>query len=356
MIDPVRLAAELIRIPSESGDVEGMRAVQQRTVDAMREHTDRLSVRSGGGDLPWTLISTVLADSPAVLFACHTDTVPAGDPAAWNGDPLDGAIRDGVLHGRGAVDMKGALAASAMAIVHAAEHGHAAHLLMTADEEVGSLGATPASEAVAELPLRGVIIPEATGLTVRCGHRGAAWLRLVARGHAAHGSAPERGVNAVLRLADGLRTGLAAYPARSDCVLGKETVSVGTFTGGTATNIVPDTAEATVDQRTVLDAEDLLRHWESQEGIDEIEPILELGALRTNPKASFVTALPSPVDLTPVTYFTDGSVLAAQRPDVPIVVWGPGSPAQMHAVDESIPSTQLLSAADLFTCAVTGGT
>ncbi len=352
VIDPVALAAELIRIPSESGDVSGMRAVQERVVAAIREHAPTATVRSGGDHLPWTLVSVGPGTLPGVMLACHTDTVPSGDPDAWQGSPIDGAITDGALHGRGAVDMKGALAAGAAAIVRSAAQGHPAHLLMTADEEVGSLGAVPAGEAAAALPLRGVIIPEATDLTVRCGHRGAAWLRLIAHGRAAHGSAPDRGINAVMRLAEALRTGLATFPARSDDMLGTETASVGRFLGGTATNIVPDCAHADLDQRTIADATVLVEHWRRLDGIDNIETILDLPPLRTDPAARFVTSLPAETDRAPVTYFTDGSVLAHRLGDVPIVVWGPGSPSQMHSVDETVPVDQLERAADLFAQAI----
>ncbi|GAA1488129.1 M20 family metallopeptidase [Brachybacterium sacelli] len=347
MIDPLTLASDLIRIPSPSADGDGMRAVQRHVAEVVREHVPDARIRTGGEERPWTLL-TVGPGGPAPLFACHTDTVPVGDAQRWSRDPLGGDQEEGLLHGRGSVDMKGGLAAAAAALVRAATEGASGHLLLTADEEIGSLGAQRTGGILAELDLSGIIIPEATGLSVRCSHRGACWLRLISRGRAAHGSAPERGVNAVLRLAGALGPAAASVPLRRDEVLGAETASIGTFDGGDATNIVPATAVATLDQRTIADSAPLLAHWRAVDGIDEVETILDLAALRTDPDHPFVRELPALADPSPVTYFTDGSVMQGFRPDVPVVVWGPGDPTQMHSVDEHLEIDQLTEAADLF--------
>jgi len=347
LTDPIDLAADLVRIPSPSADADGMRAAQRHVAGVLRDHVPAARISTGGEDRPWTLIS-LGPSGPAPLFACHTDTVPVGVAGSWSRDPHGGEIDATHLHGRGSVDMKGGLAAAAIALIRAADQGAGGHLLLTADEEIGSLGAQRTGEVLANLDLTGIVIPEATNLSVRCSHRGACWLRLISRGRAAHGSAPERGVNAVLRLADALGPALAAAPLRVDETLGAETASIGTFHGGHATNIVPDSAMATLDQRTVADSAPLLEHWRGIDGIDEVETILDLAALHTDPEASFVRSLPAPVDPAPVTYFTDGSVLQGFRPDVPIAVWGPGDPTQMHSVNEHLELSQLTDAARLY--------
>lgn len=354
LIDTIDLAADLVRISSTSSDVDGMRAVQRRVADLAREHAADARVSVGGGDRPWTMI-TVGADGPAPLFACHVDTVPVGAEAQWSRHPLSGEIDESHLHGRGSVDMKGGLAAATTALLRAADRGAGGHLLLTADEEIGSLGAQLTRDALTDLELTGIVIPEATSLTVRCMHRGALWLRLNSHGRSSHGSAPERGINAVMRLAEALGPTLATAPLRHDSALGAETASVGTFHGGHATNIVPDTAAATVDLRTIAEPKPLIDHWEGAEGIDEVETLLDLPALRTDPGSSFVRSLPAEVDRTPVTYFTDGSFLQQFRPDLPVVVWGPGDPAQMHSVDERLELTQLLRATEVFEQALISG-
>src|SRR5699024_7984617 len=81
--------------------------------------------------------------------------------------------------------------------------------------------------------------------------------------------------------------------------------------------------------------------------------ILDLAALRTDPNSPFVRSLPAEVDPSPVAYFTDGSVLHQFRPEVPLVVWGPGDSAQMHSADERLEITQLQrppSCSDRYCC------
>jgi succinyl-diaminopimelate desuccinylase len=346
-LNPTQLAAELIRVSSPSTDTAGMRTVQNHVADILQAAIPTATIRTGGDDRPWTLISSK-TPGPTPLFACHTDTVPIGDESQWQHDPLGAVTDTEFLHGRGSVDMKGGLAAAAVALARAADQGHGGHLLLTADEEIGSLGAQRTAEAIAELDLSGIIIPEATELSVRCCHRGACWLQLIAYGRAAHGSAPQHGKNAVLQLADALGPALDAAPLRKDSLLGAETASIGTFHGGDATNIVPALALATLDQRTVADSTPLLDHWRTVDGIDEVKTILDLAPLRTDTTAPFVTSLPSATNPAPVTYFTDGSVLQEFRPDVPVAVWGPGAPTQMHAVDERLELRQLSEAARLF--------
>ena len=75
---------------------------------------------------------------------------------------------------------------------------------------------------------------------------------------------------------------------------------------------------------------------------------LDLAPLTTPQDNEFVTALPAQSVAEPVPYFTDGSVLTTALPGIPIVVWGPGEPHQMHSVDESIELDQLEHAVDLF--------
>ena len=345
--DIIALATDLVRIPSTSTDVDGMRKVQRLITEVVLDSAPDARISTGGDDHPWTSIS-VGPDLAAPLFACHVDNVPVGSEASWSRDPYSGEADDCYLHGRGSVDMKGGLAAATGALLKASSAGASGHLLLTADEEIGSLGAQGTRDAVADLHLTGIIVPEATSLSVRCAHRGASWLRLVAHGRSAHGSAPEHGVNAVMRLASALGPALATTPLRQDEVLGAETASIGTFHGGDATNIVPARAAATVDIRTVTDSGPLVEHWRRTGGIDEVEEILDLAALRTDPNSPFVRSLPAEVDPSPVTYFTDGSVLHQFRPEVPLVVWGPGDSAQMHSADERLEIAQLQRAAELF--------
>ncbi len=194
-------------------------------------------------------------DGPPLTFTGHLDTVPV-DADAWSADPY-GAERDGdKVVGRGTSDMKSGVAA---AVVATAEHVARPHtcrgvqLVLTAGEETGCTGLLGLDAAArAALATGGpLVVAEPTANELVLGHKGAHWMRLTATGRAAHGSAPELGDNAVVRLA---RAAVALHDHRGwprHDRFGPVTANVGVLRGGVAPNVVPDTAELLLDVRTV---------------------------------------------------------------------------------------------------------
>lgn len=323
----IELAQQLVRISSVSEDYDGQRAVMDAVVAWLRDRqVPATAVQRSSSGRPWTLIS--VSDAPVVLFACHVDTVPFG--SGWQRAPLSGDVIDGLLHGRGSVDMKGGLAAAADTLAWAHGEGIEVGLLLTSDEELGALGA---EEAAASLSLDPglVIIPEATDNKYSRGHRGAAWFTAIAHGRSAHGSTPAAGINAIRLLSDKLISVLDSFPSATDDYLGSDSANIGMISGGSARNMVPDEARATLDFRTVAGGAEI-RAW--LEGLDPaitIEQVFDKPPLRTD---SVPDALKEFEDLGPLPYFTDASVLGPIAGSAPIVIWGPGGGDQMHTVDE----------------------
>lgn len=298
---------------------------------------EQLVARTGSSSAPLTLTG-------------HLDTVPA-DAAQWAVDPW-AAERDGDhVVGRGTSDMKSGVAAVLVAV---AAHARAKHdcrgvqVVLTAGEETGCTGAaTMARDAL--VPGGPLVVAEPTANRLVPGHKGAHWLRLTAAGRAAHGSAPELGDNAVVRLA---RAAVALHEHDewpSHDTFGPVTANVGLLRGGVQPNVVPDVAELLLDLRTVpgIDA-DSLRRSVSQlagEGVD-IDDHVVLPVVHTDTDDPFLVLVrealvaagqddqPQP----PARYFTDASVLASLLAygDVPVptVILGPGEPEQCHVVDE----------------------
>ena len=347
---PVALVRELVRRPTVSGDAIAQRDVLGVLTDVLREHAGHLQVSEGHDrDHPWTLLRTPAdPDRRHLLLACHVDTVPAADPSAWQRDPFDADLDGGRVWGRGGSDMKAGVVAAAAALA-AADPGTPVALLLTSDEEIGSKGAAAAAAAVAERPVGAVVVPEATGKQVVFGHKVALWLAVRTAGRAAHGSTPERGHNAVLDLAALLGRAGGALPLRSDPFLGTETWNPGVVAGGTVPNVVPDRAEVVVDQRTVTAGDDLLAWWRAQPEVADVEVRVDLPPVVTPADDPWVASLGAPVLPTPATYFTDASVLVQVVGGAPIVVWGPGTPAVMHAVDEYVELAELEQAAAVLT-------
>jgi succinyl-diaminopimelate desuccinylase len=288
---------------------------------------------------------------PTLLFACHADTVPFGDPATWTHDPLSGAATDGRLVRRGASDMRGGLAAALAAVIGAAGEGIPCAILITADEEIGCLGARAAVSALSDLDIGAVVIPESSDNHVQLGHRGALWVRLTTRGTAAHGSTPHLGRSALLPLAAAVLDIDARLPRGNHPVLGGTSVNIGTMMAGTATNIVPDQAVATLDIRfpnsdepaTALD-------WITRTH-PQIDATVEaqLPAIFTSPDNPWIRSLPAGRAEHPTcAYFTDAAILTQALPGVPIAVWVLGDPTQSHTGNESVQTDRITDAVALY--------
>jgi succinyl-diaminopimelate desuccinylase len=347
--DVVGLLQALVRRVTVSGDAAAQRDAIGTVTDVLREQAPHLEITTGRDpDHPWALLRTPTEPGrPQLLLACHVDTVPVPDPGAWQRDPFGAELDDGRVWGRGGSDMKAGVVAAAVALA-AADPQCPVALLLTSDEEIGSHGAAAAAAAVADQRIGAVIVPEATGNRVVLGHRGALWLAVRTAGRAAHGSTPERGHNAVLDLAALLGRAGGQLPLRTDPFLGTETWNPGVVSGGTVPNVVPDRVEIVVDMRTVADGGPLLRWWREQAEVADVEVRVDLPPVGTPAGDPWVATLPAPVLPTPATYFTDASVLARVVDGAPIVVWGPGTPAVMHAVDEYVELAELEEAAGAF--------
>ena len=131
--DPVTLARALIRRPSVTPEDAGALDVLQAALESMGFRCTRLPFE----DID-NLYAEIGAGAPHFCFAGHTDVVPAGDADEWTSPPFDAAVKDGKLWGRGASDMKGAIAAFAGAAARAIKAGAVKgtlSLLITGDEE-----------------------------------------------------------------------------------------------------------------------------------------------------------------------------------------------------------------------------
>jgi succinyl-diaminopimelate desuccinylase len=185
---------------------------------------------------------------------------------------------------------------------------------------------------------------EPTGLRVRLGHRGVAWLRLTTCGRAAHASTPHLGENAIAAMARRLGE-LDALDHADHPLLGPSTLNVGRIEGGVAPNVVADRCTATIDVRMLPG--DTAASW--AERLDPgAEVLLALPAVATAVSPD-VEEVARRLDDRPaggaVPFFTDASVLAGPL-DAPVLIWGPGDPAQAHTAGERCPVAEIAAAAE----------
>jgi len=340
--------------------------------DACARHVGRI-LEGGGFDVRYhetgarrtNLIARIggSADRAPLCFTGHLDVVPLGT-APWSRDPFAGEIADGRLYGRGATDMKSGIAAFVVAATRLAPRLAGTPglvLVITADEEMGARGALRLARVPGALGTAGaIVVAEPTGLEPLVGHKGALWLRAKTSGVTAHGSMPERGVNAVSRAAraviqlEAYEFGVAPHP-----VLGRPTLNVGTLHGGLNTNSVPDAAEMTVDIRTIpgLKHAALARSLRDWLGADvALEPLADTEGVWTDPAHPWMQEIFELV--TPVLgrrpeprgapYVTDASALTPAYGGAPTVILGPGELALAHQTDEYCLVERIAQAVDLY--------
>jgi succinyl-diaminopimelate desuccinylase len=212
-LDPVELAARLIRRPSVTPNDEGALDIVAGTLEGLGFTCHRLVFAEGGSDPIHNLYARCGEGSPNLCFAGHTDVVPAGVPDAWSFDPFSGAVHDGELCGRGAVDMKGAIAAFIAAAQRYLDRRNSGRrgsisLLITGDEEGAAINGTKkVLEWLAERgeTLDACVVGEPTsaavlGDMIKVGRRGSLTGRLTAHGVQGHTAYPHLADNAAHRL------------------------------------------------------------------------------------------------------------------------------------------------------------
>ncbi|MFG1429281.1 M20 family metallopeptidase [Roseixanthobacter glucoisosaccharinicivorans] len=281
---------------------------------------------------------------PALAFTGHLDTVPLGT-APWHHDPFAGEISEGRLYGRGASDMKAAVAAFVAAAIDARDIAADLALVITAGEERGCEGALALARDRVTLPeIGGWIVAEPTSNAVALGHKGAVFCFVHFTGVSAHSSTPQLGVNAIYRACTAaLAFRDLDFPGRH-AVLGQATVNVGLIEGGHAPNAVPDRARLHVDVRTLpgMDHAEVLARLAAVAGDhSRVECVHDLAPVWTDQGAPFVALCAAAREAEGyvaepprgAAFFTDASVLAGLAP-APVVILGPGEPSQAHVTDE----------------------
>ncbi|MFW8593727.1 succinyl-diaminopimelate desuccinylase [Cribrihabitans neustonicus] len=256
--DPVQLTAELIRCPSVTPEEGGALVLLEKLLSGAGFECTR--VDRGG-------IANLFArwgekGHPRTFgFNGHTDVVPLGDEAAWTMAPFGAEIKDGVMYGRGATDMKSgvaAFAAAAIDFVRETPPDGAVILTITGDEEGDAVDGTTAllehmeraGEKMSVCLVGEPTCPSTMGEMIKIGRRGSltAWFTVTGvQGHSAYPHRANNPLNAMARLMDRLASheldqGTEHFDA--------STLAVVTIdTGNPATNVIPAQSRATVNIR-----------------------------------------------------------------------------------------------------------
>ncbi|MGN0287215.1 MAG: M20 family metallopeptidase [Atopobiaceae bacterium] len=308
-------------------------------------------------------------EAPEFVLLSHLDTVTLGDGWSEDTPALGAVIRNGLLYGRGACDMKGGMACAMLAFRDAlrqlARTGRQPRrsfsLICTCDEEDFMRGSEAAIRAGWLDGSQWILDTEPTDGLLRMAHKGRVWFELTMRGVTAHASTPWKGADAIAAMAEticSIRREVAALPI--DDELGSTTVTFGQITGGYRPYVVPDSCIVWIDMRlapptTPDDAIAIVR-----KGIAAAESAVagtkgqfkvtgDRPAIPSHPDSGLVAAVweatrdvcGKPAEMATFTGYTDSAVVAGICHNPNCASYGPGSLEVAHKPNEFVPLADL---------------
>jgi succinyl-diaminopimelate desuccinylase len=304
-----------------------------------------------------------------IAFNAHVDTVGVGERANWKSDPYKALVKGGLVYGLGAGNCKGSMAVQIWLAEEIARRGGPTkgELIFTfvADEEnLGPDGMEFLRDSDKVRP-DALILGAQTENNLIVAERGVMWAKITTKGRAAHAGNPAAGDNAILRMMR-LVGALSSYydKALAKRVSGamKSTVNIGMFHGGHNTNVVPSACTVEVDRRLLPDEKVKDAFAELKRVIDGVgEPrsqytvefltgtngffAPENGAAVGAFEAAVKTRTGRKVKFLNATGVSDGRYYADDG--IEIINFGPGSGAQGHAANESVPIAEMIEAAGI---------
>ena len=196
-----------------------------------------------------------IGERNGLMLNSHMDTVPIGRLENWKYDPFSGKIVNGKIYGRGSCDSKCNVAVILSAMEKFAKERFNRKLLITlvGDEEVGFAGSNYLIDKREDLfkDVKYGVISD-SDLDINVAQKGVIHLKLIFKGKAAHGSLPKLGSNAITKATKFIQEVNRLsnkLTAKKDPVLGRGTINIGTISGGTKVNIVPDYCVVGLDRR-----------------------------------------------------------------------------------------------------------
>ena len=308
------------------------------------------------------LAATVGADKgPTVVLHGHLDVVPAG------ADQFEPRLDGDRLYGRGAYDMKGGVAACMLAIAEARKQRLPGDVIFTGviDEEYASLGTMDLAK---RFHADGAIVAEFTELQLILAHRGFVWLEVETIGKAAHGSRPDLGVDAIVKMGkvlaelEKLDQKLRSNPTHP--LLGSGSLHASLIQGGQELSSYPERCLLSAERRTLpgetpesVEAEFLQIVQDLQTSDPSFNALVRRGIdrspLETREDADIVQVLQGasvkvlnhPLQVAGVQFWTDAAVLSAAG--IPSVLFGP-SGSGAHAVEEWVDLASVKTCAEIY--------
>jgi acetylornithine deacetylase/succinyl-diaminopimelate desuccinylase family protein len=306
-----------------------------------------------------------------LMFNGHTDTVGIRNMSI---DPLNPVVENGRLHGRGACDMKGPIAAIMIAIRTLAESRvdmkGCVSLSTVVGEEFDNVGANKlvTDKQLAKLT-QALIVAEPTALQLAIKHKGFANLEVEVEGKAAHGSVPEKGIDAIEKAAKiilEIENLKKEFALKKDPLLGQPKIHSSTIEGGREWSVVPDRCVVRFEIRTIPG-------YATSQAVEDVERIIselakkdpDLKAkvglflsgepLNTSPEDPMIKGLKKAIktvkavepQIIGLPFYTEAAIFAKAL-SIPACIIGPGDIAQAHSADEFVKMSEVIEAARIY--------
>jgi putative selenium metabolism hydrolase len=315
-----------------------------------------------------------------LAFDGHIDTVDVGNIANWNSDPFSGEIKDGYVHGRGTVDQKGGPAAFVTAgrILKELAFDHDLTIYFTGSVIEEDCDGLCWKYLVEEEKIKPdfVVITEPTNLNIYRGHRGRMEIEVSFKGVSAHGSAPERGKNAIYMASRAcLEIEKLNERLASDPFLGKGSVALSEFVSGSPSLCaVSDYAKIHLDRRltwgetkesAVAEIQEIVKDMDAtievlqyeetaytglRYGMEKYYPtwkIEESHPLVQNARKAFTGLFGKEPLIDKWTFSTNGVTINGYY-KIPCIGFGPGNEVLAHAPNEKVPVSDLVAASAFY--------
>ncbi|MEE9274866.1 MAG: M20/M25/M40 family metallo-hydrolase [bacterium] len=367
----LELAQELIRRPSVNppGDYGAVAAHVEEAMKEMGLEVERSEGAPGRPNIIGLLRGA--GGGPAFCLSSHMDVVDPGDLSAWKFPPFEARVEDGVLWGRGSADSKGMLAGmleAARAIKRSGVRLKGDLYLVAAvdDETAGEFGLRHPFQQ-GRVPARAAVLGEATNFDTPHIFKGRIWFELDVLGKSSHGAFPREGVNAIRRACQ-IIDAVYGIPLGGHPLLGEDTISVGTIRGGKAVNVGPERCTPAFDIRWAppLTSRDIrAKVEEAANRVVREAGDFRVGEIRASEERD---PLEFPAG-TPLNRALDSATRKIRGRESRLFGWyssgeiyhmhkagriengalfGPGEPAQAHAIDEHIEVGDLVDGASVY--------
>lgn len=371
----IKFMQDMIRIPSES-------CQEKEVIQRIKQEMEAVGFDEVKIDEMGNVLGRIGSGPRVIAYDAHIDTVGVGNPDEWKWDPFEGKLEDGIIYGRGATDQEGAMVSMVYAgkvIKDLGLHDEfSLYMVGTVQEEDcdGLCWQYIINEGVLDPEM--VVITEPTNLNIYRGHRGRMEMEVVTTGVSCHGSAPDRGVNSLYKMAP-IISGIEKLneKLKVDPFLGKGTVTVTHITNDTPSLCaVPDRSAIHLDRRLTAGEDKELAVKQVEEVIAEAGVEAEVNMLNYDTPSytgfvyetekyypTWVLEEDHPVIKSAVSAYKDifsaepkvdkwtfstNGVSIMGRAGIPCVGFGPANEIYAHSVEDQIPVEHLLKAAEFY--------